>query len=450
MKSIFRITTTFTLALFFTITLATAQTPQDIAKDARVSTVSLIMDNNQYGSGFFVTPEHIATSYHVIEGANSGHVSPVLQKGKFDIVGIVAADKENDLVILQVSGIVGKPLPIGDSETVDVLDKVIVVGNPAGIGGTVTQGEISNILGRRTYFLTNASISPGSSGGAVLNEKGEIIGVTVGSYPGDKNQNQNLNAIVPSNYLTPLVEKTKKPENLLKPLSTDGVSGYRLTWGNGFCEFSLRNQRREGIKVNRCMVMFYGKNDELISVGVFEPLDGALPPGSAKRIRLYSIAHLLQEAHYRSGPTTTEETLTILKRHNIFFDPSSIKTLVKRTEVRILDLNIIPNYYPPPKKGVTGSKFDWSEKSNAKDNTSYVFSLHNSLDKAVNNVSGLVIFYDDKGVSIDSESFYTSFFTDPEIPAGKTTTISGDILYDSVKQMTKRVEIKIDNFETVE
>ena len=121
MKGVLRITITFTLILFFTSTLATAQTPQDIAKDARVSTVSLMMENNKYGSGFFVTPNHIATSYHVIEGAKSGHVSPVLQEGKFPIVGVVAADKENDLVILKVFGVVGKPLPIGDSKTVEVL-----------------------------------------------------------------------------------------------------------------------------------------------------------------------------------------------------------------------------------------------------------------------------------------------------------------------------------------
>ena len=281
MKSVLRITTTtFILILFFTINLATAQTPQDIAKNARVSTVSVMMDNNNYGSGFFVTPNHIATSYHVIEGAKSGHVSPVFQKEKFDIVGIVAADEENDLVILEVFGIQGKPLPIGDSKIVDVLQTVIVVGNPAGIEGTVTTDKIINILGK--YLLMSAPISPGSSGGAVLNEKGEVIGVTMGSFSGDKNQNQNLNAIVPSNYLTPLVEQAKKPGDL-KPLSTDGVSGYRLTWGDNFYEFSLRNQRREDIEVVVCMVMFYGKNDELICVDMFQLaglfMSGFVPAG---------------------------------------------------------------------------------------------------------------------------------------------------------------------------
>lgn len=455
MKSVLRITTTLTLILFFTITLATAQTPQDIAKDARVSTVSLMMDNNNYGSGFFVTPEHIVTSYHVIEGAKSGHVSPVLQKEKFDIVGIVAADKENDLVILKVFGVVGKPLPIGNSKTVDVLDQVIVVGNPAGMEGTVTTDTINNILPGRKYFLMSAPVSPGS-GGAVLNERGEVIGVTMGTILGDKNQNQNLNFVVPSNYLTPLVEKAKKPGDL-KPLSSDGVSGYHLTWGDNFYEFSLRNQRREDIEVVGCMVMFYGNNDELICVDMFELaelfISGFVPAGGAIRIQREFLPFLFGGigTHHRKIQGG-DVTIWGEREHYMSFNPSSIKPLVKRTEVRILDSNIIPNYDPPPKKGITGGKFAWSEELDTMSNIGYhyVLHLHNSLDKVVKNVEGLVIFYDDKEVPIGS-GYFPTFSRNVEIPAGETRTVIGVVAQDnSVKQLTKRVEIKILNFETVE
>ncbi len=462
MKSVLRITTiTFTLILSFTINLATAQTPQDIAKDARVSTVSVMMDNNNYGSGFFVTPNHIATSYHVIEGAKSGYVSPIFQTEKFDIVGIVAADKENDLVILKVFGVVGNPLPIGESKTVDVLDKVIVVGNPAGIEGTVTTDTINNILPGSKYFLMSASISPGSSGGAVLNDKGEVIGVTMATIPGDKNQNQSLNLAVPSNYLTPLVEKAKKSEKI-KPLSTDGVSGYRLTWGDNFYAFSLRNQRREDIEVEVCMVIFYGKNDELICVDIFHLaglfMSGFVSAGGAIRIQREFLPLDSGEIQGRYAE--------MWKEHYITFIPSSIKPLVKRTEVRILDSNIIPNYDPPPKKGITGGKFRWTipieihEALDTKGTTRfksasyhYDFHLYNSLDKVVKNVEGLIIFYDDKEVPIHSN--YFSKYGPPNrlnvgIPAGETETVSGSVGYNSVRQLTKRVEIKIRSFETVE
>lgn len=454
MKSVLRITITFKLILSFTITLATAQTPQGIAKDARVSTVSVIMDNKNYGSGFFVTPNHIATSYHVIEGAKSGHVSPVFQKEKFNIVGVAAADKENDLVILMVFGIVGKPLPIGDSKTVDVMDKVIVVGNPDGIDGTVTTDVISNILPGRKYFLMSAPVSPGSSGGAVLNEKGEVIGVTMGTIPGDKNQNQNLNLAVPSNSLTPLVEKAKKSG--VGPLSPDSVSGYRLTWEDGFYEFSLRNQSSAEIQVGRCLVIFYGKNDEPICVDVFNP-SSIIHAEGADRIRRYSTGTKVLDSfvHYSPGGIT-EQTEIILtgSLNDCAFNPLSIKPLVKRTEVRILDLGMIPNYYARKNykslKGVTGGKFTWSKKPDARSDIPYVFSLHNSLDKAVESVRGFVIFYDDKGVPIDSDSFNPIFEGNVKIPAGETVPVSGEILYDSVKQLTKRVEIKIHNFEIVE
>ena len=183
---------TLTFIFLLTMTGTIAQTPQDIAKIARASTVSLTMNDNSYGSGFFVTPDHIATSYHVIEGTSSGHISPVIQKEgstkrKFPIVGITAIDTDNDLVILKVSDAQGIPLSIGDSKIVDVLDTIYVVGNPSGIEGTVTTDKISNRLGK--YFLMSAPISPGSSGGAVLNERSEVIGISKGSIRGEENQN---------------------------------------------------------------------------------------------------------------------------------------------------------------------------------------------------------------------------------------------------------------------
>ena len=289
----------------------------------------------------------------------------------------------------------------------------------------------------------SAPVSPGSSGGAVLNEKGKVIGVTMGTIPGDKNQ--NLNLAVPSNYLTPLVEKAKKPGDL-KPLSTDGVFAYRLTWGNNSYEFSLCNQRRENIQVMHCMVMFYDKNDEIICVDELKPVE-IMPAGSAKRIRRFGPDDLFNRVRHYS-PGGIRETIFTFSSDDCAFNPSSIKPLVKRTEVRILDLNIIPNYYPP-KKGVTGGKFAWSGNPDAIYNSSYVFSLHNSLDKAVKNVRGLVIFYDDKEVPIDSDSFNTRLMN-VKIPAEETAPVSGNRVDHSVRQLTERVEIKILEFTTVE
>ena len=439
---------TLTFIFLLTMTGTIAQTPQDIAKIARASTVSLTMNDNSYGSGFFVTPDHIATSYHVIEGTSSGHISPVIQKEgftkrKFPIAGITAIDTDNDLVILKVPDAQGIPLSIGDSKVVDVLDTIYVVGNPSRIEGTVTTDKISNRLGK--YFLMSAPISPGSSGGAVLNERSEVIGISMGIIPGEENLNQNLNVAIPSNYLAPLVEKAKKP-GYLRPLSVDGITGSHLTWGPNIYEFSLRNQRREQILLTRCLVLFYGKNAELICADEFTP-HRLISAGSVYRIRRYGVSNVLDLHYYK--PDDPLEISSGISATWSPFNPSNVKSLVKNYEVRILDAYIIdPNSSRQSNnnlKGVTGGKLTWSEKSASGEMTSYVFSLHNQLDKTVGGVEGLVIFYDNKGSPIHSEDFYNL----GEIPAGKTAVVSSDFVFYSIKQLTKRVEIKILDFETV-
>ena len=227
------------IILFFAITTIHAQTPQEIAEIGRASSVSLTMNNDNAGSGFFVLPDQIATAYHVIEGASSGTVSPVLQpEEEYLIVGITAIDKENDLVILKVEGVHGKTLVIGNSDTVNIADDVFAVGDPLGIiKGNFTSGKITNLFANRLWM--DANITRGNGGGALLNGNGEAIGVVVGSLP-DKHIElgdiaQNLNIAIPSKYLTPLLEKAKVPNPIIKPLSVDGVNARHLAKvGNGY------------------------------------------------------------------------------------------------------------------------------------------------------------------------------------------------------------------------
>ena len=96
------------------------------------------MDNGNKGSGFFIASNQIATSYGVIKGASSGHVSPILQKEKYPIVGIVAIDAANELVILKISETQGTPLSIGDSDLVRERDIIYT------IGADDRRGDISN------------------------------------------------------------------------------------------------------------------------------------------------------------------------------------------------------------------------------------------------------------------------------------------------------------------
>ena len=126
------------LLLFCTISTAPAQTAlpaEDIAEKALAATVYLeMMDKNGktlgIGSGFFVKPNLIATNYHVIEGAAKGTAKLVGKYITYNIEGITATDKTNDLALLKVTAYGIKPLPLGDSDTVRIGETVYVAGNP--------------------------------------------------------------------------------------------------------------------------------------------------------------------------------------------------------------------------------------------------------------------------------------------------------------------------------
>ena len=198
--------------------VATAQTPQQIAKKALDATVLLVMEDADgqplgLGSGFFVRKGLVATNLHVIEDAAKGYAKRVGQETKYVIEGITARDDGNDLVIIKVSALDVPALTLGDSDAVQVGEAVYAVGNPRGLDGTFSQGVISSIreVKTRKRLQFTAPISPGSSGGPVLNEVGEVIGISVAIFRGG----QNLNFAVPSNYLKALVAKSEES----KPLS---------------------------------------------------------------------------------------------------------------------------------------------------------------------------------------------------------------------------------------
>ena len=192
------------------------QFDSNLIEEATASTVLLVMNDRDnkpigMGSGFFVQPNTIATNYHVIEGAAHGTVKLVRMPTKYTIDGVLAIDKDNDLALLKVSAASDiKPLTlINDSETVRIGERVFVVGNPKGLEGTLSEGIISNLhpLEDNKRLQMDAPISPGSSGGPVLNREGEVIGVAVGSR--QALGAQNLNFAIPSNYLKKLIDQSK-------------------------------------------------------------------------------------------------------------------------------------------------------------------------------------------------------------------------------------------------
>lgn len=198
-------------------------TAQEIAQKARTSTVLLWTLNANgdvvgSGSGFFVSSGKIATNYHVIDGATTIFARVIEKEKTYVVESIAASDKSHDLVILTVPDVTTPTLELADSDKVEIGENVYAIGNPQGWEGTFSEGIISSIREYSTnkWIQITAPVSPGSSGGAVLNNKGEVIGIATVAYfriePKLKvNRSQNINFAVPSNYLNTLLRKANNP-----------------------------------------------------------------------------------------------------------------------------------------------------------------------------------------------------------------------------------------------
>jgi Do/DeqQ family serine protease len=136
------------------------------------------------GSGVVVTSDgYILTNNHVVDGADE--ISVDFTDGRTLTAKVIGTDKPSDLALLKVSGSDFKAIALGDSDAVKVGDVVLAVGNPLNVGQTVTMGIIS-AKGRSTgvgdgsyedFLQTDAPINHGNSGGALVNTKGELVGI---------------------------------------------------------------------------------------------------------------------------------------------------------------------------------------------------------------------------------------------------------------------------------
>ncbi len=237
--------------LCFGINVVVAQSPNIIAQKTKASTVLLEMKGSggrsSQGSGFFVGDGLVATNYHVINGAKTGTAKLVVEQRRFDIEGAVATDKNHDLAIVKVRGLNAPPLLLGNSDNVAEGEIVYAAGNPRGFEGTFSSGNISSIRSQGTPRIRDkvlqftAPISRGSSGGAVVNRWGQVIGIVSET----RDDGQNLNFAIPVNTLKSLLRQvgpvTPFPDDVLSPgmrnqtafpliLITMSVSVFLIIW----------------------------------------------------------------------------------------------------------------------------------------------------------------------------------------------------------------------------
>ncbi len=169
------------------------------------------------GSGVIISEEgYIVTNHHVIEGADEIKVH-LGDKRIFD-ADLIGADAKTDIAVLKVTASDLPVLPLGNSDDVEIGDIVLAIGNPFGIGQTVTMGIVGATgrgdLGIKHYedfIQTDAAINPGNSGGALINVRGELVGINTAILSRGSGGNQGVGFAVPVNLahhvMTQLVDR---------------------------------------------------------------------------------------------------------------------------------------------------------------------------------------------------------------------------------------------------
>ena len=164
------------------------------AEKASSSVVNIFISNrginrarNAVGSGVIFSKEgHIVTNTHILTNATSVFVE--FNDGEITEAVLIGADKYSDIAVLKINGFEGlNPIESAESSNIRIGDEVLAIGNPFGVGKTVTSGIIS-ATGRDygnpylELLQTDAAINPGNSGGALLNEEGNLIGINSSIY----------------------------------------------------------------------------------------------------------------------------------------------------------------------------------------------------------------------------------------------------------------------------
>lgn len=192
------------------------------------------------GSGLIVSRDgKIATNLHVIRDLKTAGVQ--LASGEiFDALSVLAFDDRKDLAIIKIAGFDLPVIELGNSSEVRIGERVVVIGSPLGLRGTVTTGVVSAIRDDSAgagfkVIQTDASVNPGNSGGPLLNDRGQAIGVVTWKVRGS----EGLNFAIPINYVRGMLDNLQKPlsledlRTLLSAATSDvfkSSSGYPALW----------------------------------------------------------------------------------------------------------------------------------------------------------------------------------------------------------------------------
>ncbi len=193
----------------------------------------LVQQDQNFGSGVYIDERgYVATNYHVVE--NATRIDVQLEDGTRIEARLAGADSETDLALVKLTDPLDcEPMPMGDSDALQVGELAVAIGNPGSashvLSGTVTVGVISaagrqnvnagNFRRQVNLIQTDAAINYGSSGGALLNAQGEMVGMTTlkmtGNYAGVSYE--GLGFAIPSNTVKSIVRQLIEHGKVLRP-----------------------------------------------------------------------------------------------------------------------------------------------------------------------------------------------------------------------------------------
>ena len=169
------------------------------------------------GSGVVVSPDgYILTNNHVVDGATDVKVS-FSNKEEYP-AKVIGTDKYSDIAVLKIAKTGLTTLPFADSSKVEVGDVVLAIGEPFGLGGTVTMGIVSatgRSLGGQIerfedFIQTDAAINRGNSGGALIDTHGDLVGINTAILSGETGGNQGIGFAIPSNMARNIMDQILK------------------------------------------------------------------------------------------------------------------------------------------------------------------------------------------------------------------------------------------------
>jgi len=189
---------------------------------------------NSLGSGVIVESNGVViTNHHVIEGADD--IKVVLNDRREFEAKLLGSDERTDLAILKIDteGAMLPSLTFGDSDSLEVGDLVLAIGNPFGVGQTVTSGIISALARTQvgitdySFFIqTDASINPGNSGGALVDMHGRLIGVNSAIYSKGGGSN-GIGFAIPANMVRSVLSGVSEGGKVIRPWL--GATGQQVT-----------------------------------------------------------------------------------------------------------------------------------------------------------------------------------------------------------------------------